>query len=1438
MKTSISTSTATRRQSRFARVLSLVLALLMLPVITVPFVVETAADFTAFVATTDFNNLTPGTYGEFSNYATRWAWVVAKENPIPAYVSDTAVTVGTSIPAGSNGNTSGSAKTVGSVFRGNIPGTRISGSGNIGTVLTADSSLRYYQIVDDGTGNRYIRVPFEGYASSDQYGWPEFGNSDGRLRMRTGNTYSYAADGCDTVAIDMKLKYEYDGSTSNQLAECQLTQVWLGGTRNAWPTFFRLDLTTGGLMYCGTHVDDTPEGLTANKWTSVQIVLNMATGVYSLALDGVTCYTGGHLTGSNNNVIDNANVTTLNTTDFVPIMCVRRAGAYTANSTTAVSVDDISFYAYNSGAIPVTIDGSTQAVASGNSVTIPSGYKYYFVTPFGQETYASSASSVTITEPTVIKTVKAATTSDLYNVYSEEFTGLSFSSSSGSPTLASLKITNSIAARFSYSVGDGALTIPVTAASNGAGNDNLDITIPNRTVTYSTERYFVVEEDFTLSDLSGQIIECRVISHGGKSFLTADDASGTNQRTENGGDYWRLFIIKTAGGVPRLYYGQQSGGSFETAGATALAFGTTYRIRTVIDLKEGRQNAFVCTLTDGVEGNWTVDVSNYKMSTQRNIGNNKYVSHDGGNTWTYNGTSNWYVYKDGLTDITVNGSRISIFCCQNAEGHDSGSITLDNIHIYAGNSYSEDFESFAANDKITSSKFVNEQRLPNSTYTIATEANGNKYVKIPLVASTSNSAGADYSTSPIDCCIPAKSRTYSYLTSGAVVIEVKYFFSLGTRGRFQTQIRSYKYWRGLSETTANYGCLSRIWFYGWSGSDVETAAVTDCGQVIDESRGPKSGQWNSFRYIIDLRTGTYDTYINGELYAKYGPLSGEDVRYNTVTDRYNFTILGESGISFAKTNKLIADDNTFDSVVDGTYIGVDDINIYDLRTDGAALSYSAKSGYLFYSDFEDSAKGSLFNATTMPRFGFTNDSFAGNGVSSLDFEETTVIGGQTYSAGNTCLSIPLSVKDKHFYAANSTVSYDNLPNGDNVLVYEANYRFSANTAANAYIEARLAQVIGDSSLAVQQIYYTETEEYAGRDTSSHVILFAINPKTGKISYPGKVNAASGEFASTGALTLSPNVWYNIRLVIDMTAGSYEVYVNGKPDYTRTSLTGQFKKGDIWWYPQNLTNLRINASKFEVMIFDTAGTANASVTASIDDVKIYTAKAISVNGETLLQSPTETVDLRGSLIMREDGTLRAGAIETIGSTIDAGEEITSLPLALVNGGSIRLSSPTGLRFKTAINKDIYDALAEVADDISFGTIIAPRLYVNYAAGDGVDFTKEAFDDYFSGDEPGYIDVEVDKTFDNGWFEEDSNYYYFAGSITRIQDYSRKFVARSYLTYTIDGETYTIYSNDVAVRSVKAIATAAKADGTYWASLAALDAELGTHYQDTIQNFIDN
>lgn len=181
------------------------------------------------------------------------------------------------------------------------------------------------------------------------------------------------------------------------------------------------------------------------------------------------------------------------------------------------------------------------------------------------------------------------------------------------------------------------------------------------------------------------------------------------------------------------------------------------------------------------------------------------------------------------------------------------------------------------------------------------------------------------------------------------------------------------------------------------------------------------------------------------------------------------------------------------------------------------------------------------------------------------------------------------------------------------------------------------------------------------------------------------------------------------------------------------------------------------------------------------------------------------------------------------------------LGAVTGASVRLNSPTGIRFTGSVKKDYLDALKDEygAENVTIGMLITPR---DYLVDNGLAFTKEALDDCDAIAGAKYLEIDAVTVLDEG------THYKVNCAMTNVLEanYNRIFSARLYIKVNGEIYEYADYSaknNSRSIAEVAALAyydVQATADSVYkYATTLSVGTTVYSPYQnrDVLKNFFE-
>ena len=145
------------------------------------------------------------------------------------------------------------------------------------------------------------------------------------------------------------------------------------------------------------------------------------------------------------------------------------------------------------------------------------------------------------------------------------------------------------------------------------------------------------------------------------------------------------------------------------------------------------------------------------------------------------------------------------------------------------------------------------------------------------------------------------------------------------------------------------------------------------------------------------------------------------------------------------------------------------------------------------------------------------------------------------------------------------------------------------------------------------------------------------------------------------------------------------------------------------------------------------------------------------------------------------------------------------LGLVNGASVRLDNPTGIRFTGSVKKDYLDALKEEygAENVTIGMLITPT---DYLTDNGIAFTKAALDACTAIEGEKYLEIDA-KTVLSG-----NGYYKINCAMVNMNEsnYERSFSARLYIKVNGEIIEYSAYNSANNSRSIAEVAERAYND----------------------------
>ncbi len=316
--------------------------------------------------------------------------------------------------------------------------------------------------------------------------------------------------------------------------------------------------------------------------------------------------------------------------------------------------------------------------------------------------------------------------------------------------------------------------------------------------------------------------------------------------------------------------------------------------------------------------------------------------------------------------------------------------------------------------------------------------------------------------------------------------------------------------------------------------------------------------------------------------------------------------------------------------------------------------------------------------------------------------------------------------------------------------------FPTGTACGVLLEADY--FIEEGSTGIIEAQFEAFKYNNGASTGSWIQMFTVDMQTGC-------------FDATN-VSLSIGEWNNVKVFMDLKTGTYDMYVNGvfakREEVGQANIEIGYNENSMWSFAkiQRTTNM---------MAKENVGALY------VDNVRVCLEEKVS------------------DATFAEDAFLDDASFEGFAESI----------FEMVNGASIRLTDPTGLRFACRVNTDHLAHLTSLLEEgtvSEMGILITPSDYVEEAG----EFTVEALDRL--NHTSNYIKLAFDGAYYPYWagtgLPEAS---YLSGSITELRaaNVDRDFSARAYLKLSLEGGDLYVYSGSVE-RNIKDVAKAALND----------------------------
>jgi len=665
--------------------------------------------------------------------------------------------------------------------------------------------------------------------------------------------------------------------------------------------------------------------------------------------------------------------------------------------------------------------------------------------------------------------------------------------------------------------------------------------------------------------------------------------------------------------------------------------------------------------------------------------------------------------------------------------------------------------------------------------------------------------------------LPLPTLSYKNDSVKNFVYELDYFVDADAKGRVQVQLQQ------ISGENSNGVRENKTWLDLYR---LEFLGADGCVTLNFESKLNskyserfETGRWHTVSCAMDLVNGLYDIYVDGHLI------------FADLQTGYKNIEVAPDAITVGKTNAV-----KVNNVVQSGkgYFYMDNVRL--VPGDKATVAPANRNEQSFDETFKYSV-GKRVGAAHLPTLAKLETVSGSNLALRVEVRpdvdpsaySTYVLlnktdGGRTRLEGFSCpdgdpanatlngepIELTYDPNDGHYqyaYTYKATVKVDGVDKEvDKTDIYcltteaaatasigddghttqpfkTAHDQFSYATHERMMLEADFFIEEGSRGVLESQFenYFYGEEKTAG----TWLNLYTINLATGRVN---------------NGLCMNVGEWNNLKVIIDLKTGDADIYVNDVYSHTNATKANLTVGGDYahsWAIAKIMRQIRHDAVPNEGAYL-------------LDNTRV-TAEVATSNSETF-----------GDKFLSDDAFF-AFANNTLMEGVD--------------GASIRMKDPSGLRFATRVNWDSLDEMigARLPEGTTVeigkkGTLIAPESYYNRVG----EFTHAAFDEALKELVPEgkrYLDIGFGGLYfagaeAAGLPEGD----YMVGSIVNIKDISRSFAAVGYTELIVDGVSYMLYT-DVTVRCAKDVAQSWYDD--YKAGIVDLTSDEVQILEDTFQ-----
>lgn len=518
------------------------------------------------------------------------------------------------------------------------------------------------------------------------------------------------------------------------------------------------------------------------------------------------------------------------------------------------------------------------------------------------------------------------------------------------------------------------------------------------------------------------------------------------------------------------------------------------------------------------------------------------------------------------------------------------------------------------------------------------------------------------------------------------------------------------------------------------------------------------GEWNTLGVVADLVSGYFTMYLNGKYVNKWKAYdNGPNIELCWNTTYPDST----GGWTVAKIQT-----NTVGDTVTGSFM-VDDCRVTTLDDLPESYNFVAVPERVTYpeTDFGTSTRLDLGPARSYSDYALVA---SGPNVKwDLTWDPANPTAGTL--GGSAITLVEDSKLAGEYYTEIDSLKYYVVTAGEAELIYNGaniGMPLKALHESVSYSSSKYAVLEADYFIEEGSVGIIESQGegfYTGTSKVSYTNLFTIDASSGRLD-------GSGMYLDIGA-------WNNVKAIIELATGEITLYANGVWAKAKSAPNANLTVAPNTW---SVAKVQRQPHSFPNTVLYEGGLV-------IDNVSVYALESV----------PTST--LSDKFLSDADLNAYADAL-----------------LEGMDGASIRLSNPTGLRFATRVDTKRLAHLETLFGEgcvVEMGTLIAPAAYLDpeNATGNtnGV-FTKEALDQL------PYTAKYLDVKFDGVYFSGDagmntSDGEYMVGSVVNFKDgnISREYVGAGYVTISVGDFTYTVYSEN-CTRSAKQVAKAALAD----------------------------